>query len=96
MRMQMGKKQGPRLHAEATWPGRAPGHVFRELGELRVKQCKGGAEGDPGVKHVTRGVKWVELEDKKERWSSALDPTHATPTQNDNDSSQGAIVVGGR
>ncbi|KAF8270032.1 hypothetical protein EI94DRAFT_1699074 [Lactarius quietus] len=33
-----------------------------ELGELRVK----GTEIDPGVKEVTRGVKEVELEDKKE------------------------------
>ena len=33
-----------------------------ELGELRVK----GTEIDPGVKEVTRGVKDVELEDKKE------------------------------
>jgi hypothetical protein len=86
-----------------------------ELGELRVKQCKGSAELDPGVKQVTRGVKWVELEDKKEEsrtgdekeaskaieressgCSSALDPTHATPTQNNNDPSQGATVAGGR
>jgi len=33
-----------------------------ELGELGVK----GSEVDPGVKQVTRGVKEVELEDKKE------------------------------
>ncbi|KAH9054662.1 hypothetical protein EDB87DRAFT_1834700 [Lactarius vividus] len=33
-----------------------------ELGELRAK----GTETDPGVKEVTRGVKEVELEDKKE------------------------------
>ncbi|KAN0139265.1 hypothetical protein V8E53_002766 [Lactarius tabidus] len=33
-----------------------------ELGELRAK----GTEIDPGVKEVTRGVKEVELEDKKE------------------------------
>ena len=33
-----------------------------ELGELRVK----GTETDPGVKEVTRGVKVVELDDKKE------------------------------
>ncbi|KAH9077649.1 hypothetical protein EDB83DRAFT_2345095 [Lactarius deliciosus] len=33
-----------------------------ELGELRGK----GTETDPGVKEVTRGVKEVELEDKKE------------------------------
>jgi len=36
-----------------------------ELGELGVKGVKGG-EVDPGVKQVTRGVKEVELEDKKE------------------------------
>ena len=37
-----------------------------ELGELGVKEVKGGAEVDPGVKQVTQGVKKVELEDKKE------------------------------
>jgi hypothetical protein len=37
-----------------------------ELGELRVK----GTEPDPGVKEVTRGVKEVELEDKKEESSA--------------------------
>ncbi len=36
-----------------------------ELGELGVKEVKG-SEVDPGVKQVTRGVKEVELEDKKE------------------------------
>jgi len=36
-----------------------------ELGELGVKVVKG-SEVDPGVKQVTRGVKEVELEDKKE------------------------------
>jgi hypothetical protein len=36
-----------------------------ELGELGVKEVKG-SEVDPGVKQVTRGVKKVELEDKKE------------------------------
>jgi hypothetical protein len=36
-----------------------------ELGELGVKGVKG-SEVDPGVKQVTRGVKAVELEDKKE------------------------------
>jgi len=35
-----------------------------ELGELGVKEVKG-SEVDPGVKQVTRGVKEVELEDKK-------------------------------
>lgn len=86
-----------------------------ELGELGVKEVKGG-EADPGVKQVTRGVKEVELEDKKEESrtddgkngvseetskvidgeSSAaapLDPTHATPTQNGDDPSQGATVT---
>lgn len=36
-----------------------------ELGELGVKEVKG-SEADSGVKQVTRGVKEVELEDKKE------------------------------
>jgi len=36
-----------------------------ELGELGVKASKG-RETDPGVKEVTRGVKVVELEDRKE------------------------------
>jgi len=36
-----------------------------ELGELGVKEVKG-SEVDPDVKQVTRGVKEVELEDKKE------------------------------
>jgi hypothetical protein len=36
-----------------------------ELGELEVKGSKG-RETDPGVKEVTRGVKVVELEDRKE------------------------------
>lgn len=36
-----------------------------ELGELGVKGSKG-RETDPGVKEVTRGVKVVELEDRKE------------------------------
>jgi hypothetical protein len=43
-----------------------------ELGELRVK----GTETDPGVKEVTRGVKEVELEDKKE--GSATDDDKGT------------------
>ena len=88
-----------------------------ELGELGVKDVKGG-EGDPGVKQVTRGVKEVELEDKKEESrtddgkglsaseepskaidgessvaAAPLDPTHATPTQNDDGPSQGATVA---
>lgn len=37
-----------------------------ELGELGVKEVKGSPEVDPGVKQVTRGVREVELEDKKE------------------------------
>lgn len=47
------------------------GHLERqdtsssELGELGVKEVKG-SEVDPDVKQVTRGVKKVELEDKKE------------------------------
>lgn len=36
-----------------------------ELGELGVKGSKG-RDTDPGVKEVTRGVKVVELEDRKE------------------------------
>ena len=86
-----------------------------ELGELGVKEVKGG-EVDPAVKQVTRGVKAVELEDKKEESrtddgkgvteevskaigdgdSSAtapLDPTHAAPTQNDDDPSQDTTVT---
>ena len=86
-----------------------------ELGELGVKDVKGG-EADPGVKQVTRGVKEVELEDKKEESrtddgkgvseeaskavdgessvaAAPLDSTHATPTQNDDDPSQGATVA---
>ncbi|KAF8497564.1 hypothetical protein F5888DRAFT_1699051 [Russula emetica] len=85
-----------------------------ELGELGVKEVKG-SEVDPGVKQVTRGVKEVELEDKKEESrtddgkgvseeaskaidgessvAAPLDPTHATPTQNDDDLSQGATVT---
>ena len=86
-----------------------------ELGELGVKEVKG-SEVDPGVKQVTRGVKEVELEDKKEESrtddgkkgvseeaskaidgessvAAPLDPTHATPTQNDNAPSQGATVA---
>lgn len=86
-----------------------------ELGELGVKEVKG-VEVDPAVKQVTRGVKAVELEDKKEESrtddgkgvteevskaigdgdSSAttpLDPTHAAPTQNDDDPSQGTTVT---
>lgn len=86
-----------------------------ELGELGVKEVKG-SEVDPAVKQVTRGVKEVELEDKKEESrtddgksvteeeskaigdgdSSAtapLDPTHAAPTQNDDDPSQGTTVT---
>ena len=43
-----------------------------DLGELRVK----GTETDPGVKEVTRGVKEVELEDKKE--GSATDDGKGT------------------
>jgi len=85
-----------------------------ELGELGAKEVKG-SEVDPGVKQVTRGVKEVELEDKKkesrtddgkdanEEASKAIDgessvaapvdPTHATPTQKDDDPSQGATVI---
>jgi hypothetical protein len=88
-----------------------------ELGELGVKDVKGG-EADPGVKQVTRGVKEVELEDKKEESrtdegksvsaseeaskaidgessvaAAPLDPTRATPTENDDDPSQGAPVA---
>jgi hypothetical protein len=86
-----------------------------ELGELGVKEAKG-SEVDPGVKQVTRGVKEVELEDKKEESrtddgkdvseeaskaidgessvaAAPLDATHATPTQNDDDPSQGATVT---
>jgi hypothetical protein len=87
-----------------------------ELGELGVKEVKG-SEVDPDVKQVTRGVKEVELEDKKEEESrtddgksvceeeaskvidgepsvaAPLDPTHVTPTQNDDDLSQGATVT---
>lgn len=85
-----------------------------ELGELGVKGVKG-SELDPGVKQVTRGVKEVELEDKKEESrtnngkgvseeaskaidgesgvAAPLDPTHATPTQNDDDPSQDATVT---
>jgi len=85
-----------------------------ELGELGAKEVKG-SEVDPGVKQVTRGVKEVELEDKKkesrtddgkdanEEASKAIDgessvaapvdPTHATPTQKDDDPSQGATVT---
>jgi hypothetical protein len=85
------------------------------LGELGVKEAKG-SEMDPGVKQVTRGVKEVELEDKKEESrtddgkdlreeaskaidgessvaAAPLDPTHATPTQNDDDPSQSATVA---
>ncbi|KAI9513446.1 hypothetical protein F5148DRAFT_1302377 [Russula earlei] len=39
--------------------------ITSELGELEVKGSKGSGT-DPGVKQVTRGVKEVELEDKKE------------------------------
>jgi hypothetical protein len=85
-----------------------------ELGELGVKEVRG-SEVDPGVKQVTRGVKEVELEDKKEESrtddgkdvseevskatdgessvAAPLDPTHATPTQTDDDPSQGATVT---
>jgi len=86
-----------------------------ELGELGVKEAKG-SEVDPGVKQVTRGVKEVELEDKKEEGrtddgkdvseeaskaidgessvaAAPLDPTHTTPTQNDDDPSQVATVT---
>lgn len=85
-----------------------------ELGELGVKGIKG-SEVDPGVKQVTRGVKEVELEDKKEESrtdngkgvneeaskaidgesgvAAPLDPTHAIPTQNDDDPSQDATVT---
>jgi hypothetical protein len=86
-----------------------------ELGELGVKEVKG-SEADPGVKQVTRGVKEVELEDKKEESgtddgkgvseeaskaidgessvaAAPLDPTHAAPTQNDDDPSQVATVT---
>jgi len=90
-----------------------------ELGELGVKKVKD-TEVDSGVKQVTRGVKEVELEDKKEESrtddrkgeseeasseealkeiddessvATPLDPTHATPTQNDGDPSQVVTVT---
>lgn len=85
-----------------------------ELGELGVKEVRG-SEVDRGVKQVTRGVKEVGLEDKKEESrtddgkdaneeaskvidggssdAAPLDPTHATPTQDDDDPSQGVTVT---
>jgi len=48
-----------------------------ELGELGVKGSKG-RETDPGVKEVTRGVKVVELEDRKEEDRTDDDGKEAT------------------
>ena len=48
-----------------------------ELGELGVKGGKG-RETDPGVKEVTRGVKVVELEDRKEEDRTDDDGKEAT------------------
>ena len=84
-----------------------------ELGELGVKEVRD-SEADRGVKQVTRGVKEVGLEDKKEECrtddgkdaneaskaidgessdAAPLDPTHATPKQDDDDPSQGVAVT---
>jgi hypothetical protein len=79
-----------------------------ELGELGVKEVKG-SEVDPGVKQVTRGVKEVELEDKKEESHTdgkgvseeapkVLDGESSVaapldPKQHDDDPSQDATVT---
>jgi len=62
-----------------------------ELGELGVK-CSKGRETDPGVKEVTRGVKVVELEDRKEE-SRTDDGKEATSETVDGESNVAAVTA---